>query len=72
MYKLLAKRQVLDGDVDEVKYWLERLREYKYAPATINGTEVFQPAIRGWGYGNVILLGQRLKVKPWTHLDTAR
>ena len=71
MFKLLADEQVFEGDIDEVKYWLEMLRDYKYAPATTEGTKVFQPAMRDWGYGNVILLGQRLNVKPWTPAITA-
>jgi hypothetical protein len=70
MYKLLAQQQVVEKGIEEVEYWLEGVRDYKYAPASINGTEVFQPSLRRWGYGNVILLGQRLKVGPWTHLTT--
>jgi hypothetical protein len=64
MFKLLADGQLREGDIDEVKYWLEMLRHYKYAPAT-EGTRVFQPAMCKWGYRNIILLGQRLKVGPW-------
>jgi hypothetical protein len=65
MLKLLADGQPREGDIGEVKYWLERLGDYKYAPSTIKGTRVFQPAICGWDSRNVILLGQRLKVQPW-------
>jgi hypothetical protein len=72
MYKLLAQQQVVENGIEEVEYWLEGVRDYKYAPASIKGTEVFQPALRSWGYGNVILLGQRLKVEPWIHLTTAQ
>ena len=71
MFRLLADGQLRKGDIDDVKYWLERLRNYEYAPAETEGTLVFQPALRAWGYGNVILLGQRLKVKPWTPPNTA-
>jgi hypothetical protein len=71
MYKLLKDGQVFDSDVEEIKYWLEMLRDYKYAPNTIEGTQVFQPAIRAWGYGNVIRLGHRLYVESWTSQHTA-
>ncbi|HXM42868.1 MAG TPA: hypothetical protein VN924_16565 [Bryobacteraceae bacterium] len=70
MFKLLADGQLREGDIEEVKYWLERLRDYRYAPAATKGTDVFQPAMRRWGYRNVMLLGQRLKVEPWTSPDT--
>lgn len=50
MFKLLVDKQITDKDIDDVKYWLERLCDYEYAAAT--RTEVFQPALRGWGYGN--------------------
>jgi hypothetical protein len=65
MFTLLADKQLREGDISEVKDWLEMLRDYKYAPPEIPGTKVFQPAMRKWGYGNVISLGQRLKVGPW-------
>jgi len=65
MFKLLADEQVLKGDIDEVKYWLEMLRDYPYAPATIKGTDVFQPAVRKWGYDSIVLLANRLNLKPW-------
>jgi hypothetical protein len=65
MFKLLADGQLRELDIEEVKYWLEALRNYPYAPAGTEGTLVFQPAIRKWDYLNVISLGQRLKVEPW-------
>jgi hypothetical protein len=65
MYKLLARKQVMCGDIEDVANWLDGIRQYRYAPAPIKGTEVFQPALRDWSYGNVILLGQRLNVRPW-------
>jgi hypothetical protein len=64
--RLLADKQVFDADIEEVKYWLGKVGEYPYAPATIYGTKVFQPALRAWGYGNVILLGKRLNIGSWT------
>lgn len=69
MSKLLADGQLREKDIDELEYWLKRLRKYEYKPVDKKGTLVFQPALRAWGYGNVILLGQRLGVKPWRPPD---
>jgi hypothetical protein len=66
IFKLLAEGQLREKDIEEVKYWLKKLRSYDYAPKGTDGTIVFQPALRGWDYSNVILLGERLKVGPWT------
>jgi hypothetical protein len=72
MFKLLATKQLREEDIDGVGYWLEMLRYYQYAPAKMDRTLVFQPALREWGYSNVILLGQRLKVDPWLPPDVAK
>lgn len=69
MFRLLADGQLREVDIDEAKYWLEGLRNYKYAPAGTDGTLVFQPALRKWDYINVISLAERLKVEPWTPPD---
>jgi hypothetical protein len=66
MFKLLSDGQLREEDIGDIKYWLEMLRDYKYAPATKGGTDVFQPALRKWEYGNVVLFAQQLKVGPWS------
>ena len=71
MFKLLADEQVFGRDIDEVEYWLEKLRDYPYAPGTREGTEVFQPAVRAWGYDNITLLAKRLNLRPWIPRNTA-
>lgn len=65
MYRLLIDGQLREEDVGDIKYWLEMLRDYQYAPTDKDAAKVFSPALRQWGYGNVILLGQRLDVQPW-------
>jgi hypothetical protein len=67
--KLLADGQLREKDIAELKYWLRLLRYYIYKPGPKDGTLVFQPALHEWGYVNVILLGQRLGVKPWRSPD---
>lgn len=71
IFKLLADGQLREEDIDDLKYWLGMLRNYIYKPAEKKGKLVFQPALRAWGYDNVILLGERLGVKPWTPANSA-
>jgi hypothetical protein len=65
MSKLLTDKEFLERDIDEVKCSLELFRGYAYVPTRKKGTEVFQPAVLARGYGSVIFLAQRLKLKPW-------
>lgn len=68
MFRLLTDGQLREEDIGDIKYWLEMLRKYVYAPADQEATNVFQPVLHQWGYDNVILLGHRLGVKPWATL----
>jgi hypothetical protein len=69
IYNLLVDGQLREEDIREIKYWLEQVRDYKYAPARATGTLVFPAALRRWGYGNVIVLAEKLGVSPWAPAD---
>jgi hypothetical protein len=63
-YQLIEARQLRPNDVQDLKYWIDKLRDYPYAPG-IPGVAVFQPTLHGWGYDNVIALGGLLGVNRW-------
>lgn len=69
--RLLADGQLREEDIADLKYWLEKVREYLYAPDDIDGQQVFQPALRAWSYDGVVLLGRKLKIEPWTVYESA-
>jgi hypothetical protein len=56
IYSLLKSKQLRMADIGDLGYWLDCLSDYKYAPSTTDGKNVFQPALKAWGYDNVILL----------------
>ena len=69
IFSLLDDGQLRKEDIREIKYWLEQIRDYKYAPAKATGTRVFPAVLRRWGYGNIIVLAERLDVSPWPPPD---
>jgi hypothetical protein len=64
--RLLKDGQLRREDITNLKYWLEKLHDYTYAPAETPGREVFQPALESWGYRDVIMLAREFDVEPWT------
>lgn len=62
IFNLLKSGQVLKEDLSDLKYWLGELCDYRYAPASTKGTDVFQPALGAWGYTNVTKLAKELDV----------
>ncbi|HEX6749384.1 MAG TPA: hypothetical protein VF092_18965 [Longimicrobium sp.] len=67
VYKLLRDGQLHDADIEDLKYWVEQIRCYRYAPNKAARESVFQPALPAWNFDHVVRLGERLDVKPWTH-----
>jgi len=61
-FNLLKEGQLQKEDLSDLTYWLEKLRNYPYAAKTTKGTDVFQPAIKTWGYENIFLLAKELGV----------
>lgn len=62
IYNLLNDGQLQQEDLADLKYWLELLHDYQYAPTPDEGTQVFQPALNGWSYSNVTRLATMLGV----------
>jgi hypothetical protein len=65
--RLLVTGQVKASDLQGLKYWLERIADYKHAPR-ISPARVFQPFLEHepFGYRGVIHLGETLGVRNWT------
>ena len=63
--RLVTGGQIRDGDLVDVKYWLECLGDYKYAPRREDGKKIFQPAVSEWGYEGVTELAKRFGVHTW-------
>jgi hypothetical protein len=66
IYKLLDDGQIGVENISEIIYWLEMIRDYKYAPTGMDGKTIFQPSLYKWSYQNVILLGKRLDIADWS------
>lgn len=62
IFNLLKGGQLRKEDMADLKYWLEMIHNYPYAPASVQGTEVFQPVLKYWGYTNVTLLAKEFNV----------
>lgn len=67
VHRLLQAHQVNLDDLVGLKYWLQRIAVYEYAPLGLEGDQVFQPFLKyePYGYRGVIDLGERLGVSGW-------
>jgi hypothetical protein len=67
VHRLVASNQIKLADLAGLKYWLERIAIYEYAPAGIAKNEVFRPFLnhQPFGYRGVINVGERLGVPGW-------
>lgn len=55
---LLASGQIVDEDIGDLDYWLERIHEYGYPPAGVSGSQVFMPALEAWRYRGAVALAR--------------
>lgn len=66
MYKLVLTGQLFVEDISEVRFWLQRIQNYIYAPPGREGHSIFQPTLYAWEYNNVVSLGELLNVTGWS------
>jgi len=68
VYRLLKAGRLDADDLYGLRYWLQRIAQYKYPPKDVRGKDVFQPFLRfkPFGYRPVMFLGHELGVKGWT------
>lgn len=69
--RLVASDQVAIGDLDELRYWLDKIANYPYAPSG-RGQEVFQPALAVFGYHHIPDLGRTLRLNDWSVYERYR
>lgn len=62
---LLESGQLRREDLGDLRYWLEMLHEYPYAPGTPNGRQMFRPALKAWRYVGIAELARTLEIKGW-------
>jgi hypothetical protein len=67
--RLVASEQVAIDDLDGLKYWVNLIASYDYAPANRNHEEIFQSALALFGYDRIPQLGRKLGVMNWSVYD---
>jgi len=61
IFTLLDGKQLRIEEIADLKYWLEKLYNYPYAPPE-NRAQVFPPALEVWGYANISMLAKKFDV----------
>jgi hypothetical protein len=67
--RLVASEQVAIDDLDGLKYWVNLIASYGYAPEDRSDKEIFQPALALFGYHRIPELGRKLGVMDWSMYD---
>jgi len=61
----IANKQVLLDDVEEIRYWIEVLNVYQYAPNGINKKTAVSPTLHDWNYHHIIRMCSLWGINDW-------